>query len=377
MNLQSLIFCSDEKVVRILRRVLNDMDVEIDVCADPDLAIRKLTRQRFESVIVDCHDRAEASSVLKGVHSSPVNQRAITVAVCEGSSVLRGSFDLGSHFALMKPITPDRARATFRAVRALMKRERRRNTRIAVQIPVDLVSSTGVCLHTTSTDLSEGGISVQLKQRPENFAGLRIQFVLPGTSTTVASKAEVAWENSGVQKGIRFVELAPEIQAELNDWIRDHSRELESDDPPSASKLSDLSLNGCYLELTSPFPVRTRLTLSMRVSNLEVRVEGIVRVMHPELGMGVEFTQRTSVQKFQVEKFIHALTNSAGASPELMVEPDCIDNSGQSATRDSKEHLEDPLLGLFLRSGLSSHDFQLELKKQRGSQPQAALAASV
>lgn len=376
MNLQSLIFCSDDKVVRLLRRVLNDMEVGIETCPDPDSAIRKLTRQRFESVIVDCQDQAAAATVLKSVQFSPVNRRAITVAICEGGSALRGSFDLGSHFALLKPITPDRARATFRAVRALMKRERRRNTRIAVQIPVALIPSAGAEIRTTSTDLSEGGISVQLSQRPKDVAGLRVRFDLPGTEFTLESKAEIAWENSGLHKGIRFVDLASETQTELNSWISRHSQELEPDDPPSASKLTDLSLNGCYLELMSPFPVRTRLSLSMRVTDLQVRVDGIVRVMHPEGGMGVEFTQRTAAQREQVEKFIHALTKSSGASPELMVEPDCIDNSTPTAPTRSAEHLDDPLLALFLRTDLSSHHFQLELKKQRGGH-HTALAASV
>ena len=259
MNLQSLIYCSDDKIVRILRRVLNDMEVGIEHCSDSDLAIRKLTRHRFESVIVDCQDRPAASNVLKAARSSPSNKRAITVAICEGSSVLRSTFDLGAHFALLKPVTAERTKATFRAVRALMKRERRRNTRIPLQIQVSLTSSNAAELRTVSSDISEGGIAVQLTERPRNVADLRVKFSLPGTTFTVESKGEVAWENDEAHKGIRFVDLAPEIQTQLNAWISKHSADLEPDDPPSASKLTDLSLNGCYLELASPFPVRTRL----------------------------------------------------------------------------------------------------------------------
>ncbi len=371
MNLQSLIYCSDDKIVRILRRVLNDMEVGIEQCAEPDLAIRKLTRQRFESVIVDCQDQSAASNVLKAAHSSPSNKRAITVAMCEGS------FDLGSHFILLKPVTSERTKATFRAVRALMKRERRRNTRIPLQIPVSLTPSTGAAVQTVSTDLSEGGIAVQLTQRPKNAADLRVQFVLPGTMFAIESKGEVAWESDDAHKGIRFPDLAPDAQRQLNAWISKHSQDLEPDDPPSPCKLTDLSLNGCYLQIASPFPARTRLAISMRVREMEVRVDGIVRVMHPETGMGVEFTQRTEAQRYHVEKFIHVLTNSGGAVPELMVEPDCIDNSVLTTTESPLEHLEDPLLALFLRTELSPHDFHTELRKQRGSHSYDEIEASV
>ena len=57
MSLQSLVFCPDEKIVRVLRRVLSDLEIAVERCSDPDSAIRKLTRQRFEAVIVDLDSR--------------------------------------------------------------------------------------------------------------------------------------------------------------------------------------------------------------------------------------------------------------------------------------------------------------------------------
>ncbi len=50
-------------------------------------------------------------------------------------------------------------------------------------------------------------------------------------------------------------------------------------------------------------------------------------VMHPDLGMGVEFTQTTEAQREQLEKFINVLTNSRGVLPELLVEPEGLETS--------------------------------------------------
>ena len=35
MSLKSLVLCSDEKIVRVLRRVLSDLEIGIEHCTDP------------------------------------------------------------------------------------------------------------------------------------------------------------------------------------------------------------------------------------------------------------------------------------------------------------------------------------------------------
>ena len=42
MSLQCLLFCSDDKIVRLLRRVLSDLEIGIEHCTDADSAIRGL-----------------------------------------------------------------------------------------------------------------------------------------------------------------------------------------------------------------------------------------------------------------------------------------------------------------------------------------------
>ena len=137
MSLKSLLLCSDEKIVRVLRRVLGDLDIAVELCADADSALRKLTRQRFEAIIVDVIDDG-ASDVLRSARSAPCNKQAVAVAIVEPIIGLKAVFEIGAHFVLYKPVSSERAKSSFRAARALMKSERRRNARVAVQIPVGL-----------------------------------------------------------------------------------------------------------------------------------------------------------------------------------------------------------------------------------------------
>jgi CheY-like chemotaxis protein len=373
MSLRALIVGSDEKIVRVLRRVLSDLEIAIETCHDAGSAVHKLSRQRFEAVIVDCADEHMASQALRSARSAPCNKRAVAVAVIDGQTAVRSAFALGAHFVLYKPISTERAKSSFRAVRALMKRERRRNTRIAVQIPVVLTVDRGSGQQkTVTTDISEGGMAVQLSRRPGNAGAMRVHFTLPGTDSLIDTAVEVAWGNAGHQAGIRFVELAPESHRQLKAWINSHSPEAEKDDPPVSCKLTDLSLGGCYLEMASPFPVKTRVILSMRITEIEVQVEGVVRVMHPEVGMGILFHQKTSEQKAQVEKFIQGLMSNKGNPPQLMVEPEGLDADHMEPTKGHGD-ADDPLVELFhSKADLSADAFLVELRRQRSPNAETA-----
>jgi len=365
MKLQSLVFCSDEKIVRILRRVLSDLEITVDHCAEGDSAIHKLTRQRYEAVIVDCANERVASQVLRSARTAPCNKRAVAVAILEADRAMRSAFELGAHFVLYKPLSSERAKTSFRAARALMKRERRRNTRILVEIPVLLEFEGGGQQRTATSDLSEGGIAIQQAPNAKQPSKITARFTLPGTSYEVVCVSEVAWTNVSRQAGLRFVEPSVEMRHELKSWLDSHAPDADPDDPPLPCKLTDLSPNCGYLEMASPFPVRTKVILTMKAGQVQAQVEGVARVSHPEAGMGIEFAQESAEQRGKLEQFIQALISS-GDSPEVFVEPEGLEETDSSGQSSLAQPADDPLLVLFrTRADLPLDAFQQELRKQR------------
>ncbi len=370
MSLKSLLLCSDEKIVRVLRRTLGDLDIAVELCGDSDSALRKLTRQRFEAIIADCTDDG-AFEVLRSARTAPCNKQAVAVAIVEPIVGLKAVFDIGAHFVLYKPVSTERAKSSFRAARALMKSERRRNTRVAVQIPIVMRSTeAGANMKVTTIDLSEGGMAVALPSRRRPSGRWQIAFTLPGTQACLELPAEFAWEGTSSQAGLRFQQISPEATLQLREWLKQNSSDAEQDDPPIRCQLTDLSLGGCYLEISSPFPVSSRVVLSMRAGGVEVRAQGLVRVMHPDKGMGVEFTQATPEHRAAVERFLGVLSDNRTLLPELLVEPEGLE-SGPASARSSSPDAEDPLLQLFYGEPLTAEAFHDAMRKQRATAPPA------
>ena len=368
MSLKSLLLCSDEKIVRVLRRTLGDLDIAVELCSDSDTALRKLTRQRFEAIIADCTDDG-AFEVLRSARTAPCNKQAVAVAIVEPIVGLKAVFDIGAHFVLYKPVSTERAKSSFRAARALMKSERRRNARVAVQIPVVMRSNeAGANMKVTTIDLSEGGMAVALPNRRRPSGRWQIAFTLPGTQASLELPAEFAWEGTSSQAGLRFQQISPEATLQLREWLKQNSPDAEQDDPPIRCQLTDLSLGGCYLEISSPFPVSSRVVLSMRAGGVEVRAQGLVRVMHPDKGMGVEFTQATPEHRSAVEKFLGVLSANRSLLPELLVEPEGLE-SEPSGAKASAPDTDDPLLQLFYGEPLTAEAFQEAMRKQRATPP--------
>src|SRR5208337_752828 len=173
------------------------------------------------------------------------------------------------------------------AVRALMKRERRLQMRVAVQIPVEC-HGTGHYKAKT-LDLCEGGMAIQFSGRTAKEKSLRFSLDLPGMNEKLELHGELAWEGNGTEAGVRFKDVTEKQRNTLRLWLNSQLPEPEPDDPPVNCRLTDLSLGGCYLTTNSPFPRGTRVILSIKTSDLEVRAGGVVLVAHSEFGMGVEF----------------------------------------------------------------------------------------
>ena len=370
MTFQALLVSKDEEAVGVLTAVLSGFGLGVQPCGYPD-AVERLSEEKFDAVLVDFDDPHNAALVLQNASQPATGNNAVTIALLSDKAKVRKVFGAGANFVLYKPVSEAQAQVSLRAATALIKRERRRSFRVPVQVPLQLRVENGAETEAILLDLSEGGMDVLAAQPLYPSAAVSARFSLPGAGE-IEPHGEVAWANPNGQSGVRFTDIGEPLRNTLRQWVAANAPELPPDDPEPVSecKLTDLSLGGCYVETSSPFPEHSGIVLSLRVKDAEVQAEGMVRVMHPEFGMGIEFATHTPKQRQQVEGFIELLTSHPGTVPQLSVTPRAL-SAGQEYEQHvgGEEEMEDPLLELLRRAtALGQEEFLKALRQQRHSE---------
>ena len=375
MTLQALLVSKDDLAADTLTQVLANFGVAVHHSSAAEVAISRLEEEHFDQIIVDFDDPEAAALVLEANRRKAAAKQtnpAVTVALLRAASQIRTILGAGAHFILIKPIIHEQALSTLRAATALLKRERRQSFRVPMQAPISLRTDDASHIEGILLDVSSGGIDV-LAAKPLPAAALaHFSFDLPEVNVQLEGDAEVAWSSPNGQTGLRFLDMDVQMREELNDWLTSHSGEALPDeaDPVSDCKLTDLSLGGCYVETESPFPQSSAVDLCLKATGMEIHTEGLVRVMHPTHGMGIEFPARTEEQRKSVGEFIEFLTSQPEAKPELEISPRALVASAEelNATLDPGTENEDSLLELLRRgSVLEQTEFLENLHSQRNS----------
>ncbi len=84
--------------------------------------------------------------------------------------------------------------------------------------------------------------------------------------------------------------------------------------------LTDISLHGCYVEISNTFPVDTKVNLVLKSCGLRIQVAGTVRASYPGLGMGICFAEVARDEQKSLEQLLGLLAGHISVS-NLMPAP--------------------------------------------------------
>jgi hypothetical protein len=73
---------------------------------------------------------------------------------------------------------------------------------------------------------------------------------------------------------------------------------------------SDLSLGGCFVCTSRPFVLNGRTRITLKRKDLLVEAFGIVRIVKPRIGMGVEFVDLDPSSQAVLARWIEQLRNA-------------------------------------------------------------------
>jgi len=74
---------------------------------------------------------------------------------------------------------------------------------------------------------------------------------------------------------------------------------------------TDLSLNGCYVEMTATFPVGAMVDLGLELNGWRAEVRGEVRVCYPFLGIGIAFREVSDENRQRRQEMVRSLLPAA------------------------------------------------------------------
>ncbi len=240
MTLESLLLSQDSDLVRVIRPTLEKLSIEVELCQEARAAADILVSEKFDAVIVDCDDLTGGLEVLQGLRSTPSNKNSVTFAILNGKkTTTHDAFGMGANFVLQKPISNLNASRCFHAALNFMLKERRRYFRQPVKMPVSVFLGEKE-LKATSTNISEGGIALAMRDAMPKGATPRLKFVIPDINLGMDVETEVAWADLKGRAGFRFHGVAESSQKLLEKWLDDR---MENEFPGAKDRLASTPEN--------------------------------------------------------------------------------------------------------------------------------------
>lgn len=88
-----------------------------------------------------------------------------------------------------------------------------------------------------------------------------------------------------------------------------------------ATRTSDLGPGGCFVDSLTPFPIGSKVRVSVRESDTEFEVGGTIVYSQVGLGMGIAFDALTFEQRMDLEGWLVQITSGKRGSGERQASP--------------------------------------------------------
>lgn len=227
MILQALLYTNDAEFLSVFNQALTDLQMECLDVDDPLRFLDLLQHENFDLLVLDSDTSEHGLEVVSQARQRSANRDAVLM-VGTAERDPQGFLERGANVILYKPLTVKALERHLHNAYPLMMSERRRYSRHPVQIPVAMRTPEGRQVLATGYSLSEGGIALQCSERMETREVLNVEFALPEENTALQLTGKLAWVNTDLHIGIRFVRLTVENRDLLKGWLDRHA-------PPAAS----------------------------------------------------------------------------------------------------------------------------------------------
>jgi CheY-like chemotaxis protein len=374
MPLLALIVSDDEDDIRLLREVLEELSVEMEITATAEIAASVLAVKPINAILLD-GELPGIWELIEDQSKLQESEQPRIIAVLSSKDNSQRAFEIGAHFVLYKPISRDRSLVSLQYAFRSSGRDRRQGDRRPVFLSTTVTSPVIDTVPVTLSNLSPTGTSIRAKRPLPPDSKLYFEFQIPGQMATVRLSGNVVWQDFQGRAGIRFASVPASSRKALDQWLETTDREEAAGAPevamdierfgsmertplerkakgtppplivrqnlpvperkdrraqsryrisagvrvsdqcssiPNWCNIADISEGGCYIELVMPFPKGTLLNLEVRTGDNRLMTRGKVQSCHPGKGMGVQFSIENEEHRGQLRQIVEFL--AAGAA---------------------------------------------------------------
>lgn len=222
--LKALLLTRDQEVLRVIRRVLETVSIDMETVTSTDAAREIIARRKFDTVLIDCDDVQSGCDMIRELRKGKSNSKSIVFAITNRVTSTKNAFDIGANFVLEKPVSIDRTTRSLRAAHGLILRERRRYHRHRISATAHLSYGNRRGVRVPIKDISEGGLALGTDPTEDMKGSVEIRLELPGLNRIVEVRGEFVWTSDKGHVGVRFTSLANQAKSELESWL---ARQLE------------------------------------------------------------------------------------------------------------------------------------------------------
>jgi DNA-binding response OmpR family regulator len=218
MTLSSMVVSRDWQEVSVLECILGGLHMDVSVESEPEKAMARLSKSKIDALIVDC-DLNGSSQFLRELQSSDRKQMTVPLVIMGGPRSIDRLDQIGAMFAFEKPISVEQAVRTLSAARSMILDGRLRYHRTGIGVPVSVKCKGQKPKDAQLINLSQGGMQIHIADTINAEDTMQVSFDLPGAKSELKADAELVWQDSTGNAGIRFVKVTPPQKKALQLWL--------------------------------------------------------------------------------------------------------------------------------------------------------------
>ena len=220
MRMNTLVMSRNASAIKVLVAAFAELGIEYRVLLSASETIETLASGRHSALIAD-FELPQVLEVVKSARALPSKRRPVLFGMIGNKSSIEAVFQAGANFVLYKPLDISQVRHTFRLGQGVIEIDRRAASRRPIE-SFAYLALPNATVPALVYELTAEGLSLQAGEPLIPLRGVRMRFLLPGTTQVVHASADIVWADKAGRAGLFFTQVPAACRRDLELWLRSY-----------------------------------------------------------------------------------------------------------------------------------------------------------